>query len=398
LHFGGAELFLSPGHDEYWTWQMFDNVEAARNAGIDLAFLSANTAYRQIRFEQSGNSVSSGSSPEQAQRIIVHYREVPDPIVSNGSSSDDYLATIDFRSPPVNRAEQDLIGVQYTLHAVDADIVISNAAHPVFARTGLSNGSRLPGLLGYEVDKRFDSFGSVVELAASPFTVLVSPYSMDTSHMTIYTAASGAQVFATGSIQWSWGLDDFGGPGQGGLRTSRLSAAAQQITGNVLERFGATPYVPLPVRAQCVQLRALSNISGNGFYASAAEIDLLGADGRALPKGAWTITADSSETAAANNVARNAIDDNVATFWHSAYSPSASPLPHTLTIDLGTAADISALRYLPRQDTGTNGTLASYEVHTASSCTAPAWARVAQGTWLESPTADRGRKIARFTR
>jgi hypothetical protein len=54
--------------------------------------------------------------------------------------------------------------------------------------------------------------------------------------MTAYVAPSGAQVFATGSIQWSWGLDDFNAPR---LRTSRLSPAAAQITRNVLERFEA---------------------------------------------------------------------------------------------------------------------------------------------------------------
>jgi hypothetical protein len=395
-HTNGVEVFLSPGHDEYWTWQMFDNIQNARDGGVDLAFFSANTAFRQIRFESSNNSLASGASPEQSQRIMVHYREVPDPILSDGNPSNDYLATVEFRSSPVNRPEQDLIGVQYVLAPVDGDIVVSNAAHPVFARTGLVNGARLAGLLGYEVDMRFGSFGNVVELASSPFTILRSPFTSGTSHMTIYTAGSGAQVFATGSIQWSWGLDDFNGPSQGGLRSSRLSAAAQQITDNVLERFGATPYVPNPVRAQCVQLRAMSNVSGNASWASAAEIDLLGADGRELARTQWSITADSQETAAENNAAANAIDGNVNTIWHSAWSSGAPPLPHTLTINLGTALDVSALRYLPRQDGGSNGTIAGYEVHVASSCTSPTWTRVAEGTFLETPTANSGRKTARF--
>jgi len=394
----GIEVFLSPGHDEYWTWQMFDNIEDARDAGIDLAFFSANTAYRQIRFESSGNSVVPGSSPEQSQRTMVHYREVPDPIVSNGNSSDDYLASIEFRTAPVSRPEQNLLGVQYVLAPVDGDIVISNASHAVFARTGLSNGSHLAGLLGYEVDMRFGGFGSVVELASSPFTTLPSGAQSGTSHMTIYTAPSGAQVFATGSIQWSWGLDDFNGPSLGGLRTSRLSAAAQQITDNVLERFGATPYVPAPVSAQCVQLRALSNATGNPSWASAAEIDLLGPDGRELAKTQWTATADSEETTASSNPASNAIDGNVNTLWHSAHSSGSPPLPHTLTLNLGGTRDISALRYLPRQDASLNGNVGSYEVWITDNCASPSWARVAQGTWLETPMANAGRKTARLRR
>ena len=61
--------------------------------------------------------------------------------------------------------------------------------------------------------------------------------------MTVYTAPSGATVFATGSIQWSWGLDDYNAPA---LRLSRLSPAAQQMTRNALASFvGDRPSPPM---------------------------------------------------------------------------------------------------------------------------------------------------------
>src|SRR5258707_80835 len=49
-HENGSDLlnhkaFIIVGHDEYWSWQMRDNVEAARGMGINLGFFSANTAY-----------------------------------------------------------------------------------------------------------------------------------------------------------------------------------------------------------------------------------------------------------------------------------------------------------------------------------------------------------------
>ena len=47
------KAFLSVGHDEYWSWKMRHNVEAARDAGVSLGFFSANTCYWQIRFEAS---------------------------------------------------------------------------------------------------------------------------------------------------------------------------------------------------------------------------------------------------------------------------------------------------------------------------------------------------------
>jgi hypothetical protein len=56
--------------------------------------------------------------------------------------------------------------------------------------------------------------------------------------MASYSLADGTTVFAAGTIQWSWGLDDFNAPD---LRQSALSPQAQQITRNVLARFKRTP-------------------------------------------------------------------------------------------------------------------------------------------------------------
>ena len=52
--------------------------------------------------------------------------------------------------------------------------------------------------------------------------------------MVITIWPNGAQVFATGTMQWSWGLDDYNVPE---LRSSRLNSAAMQITRNVLSCF-----------------------------------------------------------------------------------------------------------------------------------------------------------------
>lgn len=133
-----------------------------------------------------------------------------------------------------------LIGVYYLMDPVDGDIVISDANHWAFAGTGLVNGSRLPGLLGYEVDGLGENAPKGLRvLAASPAKSLEHPSRVGVSNMAAYVAPSRAGVFATGSIQWSWGLDDFNASK---LRTSRLSPAAAQITNNVLKRFGARRY------------------------------------------------------------------------------------------------------------------------------------------------------------
>ena len=47
----GCRLLLSVGHDEYWTWGMRDTVDAFVAGGGNVAFLSGNTCYWQVRIE-----------------------------------------------------------------------------------------------------------------------------------------------------------------------------------------------------------------------------------------------------------------------------------------------------------------------------------------------------------
>ncbi|HAG97905.1 MAG TPA: hypothetical protein DCL75_03340, partial [Ktedonobacter sp.] len=71
LHDDPAQLrhhhaYISLGHDEYWTKQMRDGVERARNDGVGLAFLGANASFWQMRFE-----ADSAGTPD---RTVVCYK------------------------------------------------------------------------------------------------------------------------------------------------------------------------------------------------------------------------------------------------------------------------------------------------------------------------------------
>ena len=218
--------FLSVGHDEYWSWEMRTNVESALASGVSLAFFSANNAYWQVRFESD-------------YRTMVGYKETAlsrDPYALDSDTSNDHLITTLFRSAQVGKPEAALIGVQYVEDQIDGDIVVQNTWHGVFAYTDLEDGDILPGLLGYEVDARAASTpaGTTV-LARSPFVTKDTGVSGN-AEMTIYTAPSGAHVFATGSIQWAWGLDSWNAAGHGDL----TNADAQQITRNVLRELAGS--------------------------------------------------------------------------------------------------------------------------------------------------------------
>jgi hypothetical protein len=226
--------FLSTGHDEYWSWQMRDNVEAARDNGVNLAFFGANVAYWQIRFD------SSPITGDPDRTIICYKNQNSDPVSHSDDTSTRRLTTVKFRSHPVDRPEDSLVGVMYESDPVQSDIVISDASSWIFAGTGLKNGDHLPGLLGYEVDRSSDHTPPGTQrLAHSPY-----PFRGNTrySDMVLYTAPSGSIVFATGTMQWSWGLVD---PEIEGKKYE--NPAVQKATRNLLRRFGARRHVSIVV-------------------------------------------------------------------------------------------------------------------------------------------------------
>jgi hypothetical protein len=222
---------LSVGHDEYWSSQMRDNIEAAREHGVHLGFFGANIGYWQIRFEPS---LLTG----QSNRTIVCYKSAAnDPIAIDPDLRKRRLTTTRFREPPVDRPEDALIGVMYDQALAGADIVVQQPSSWVFAGTGLDQADELPGLLGYEADRMFDHAPAGTERIAH------SPYDGNDqtlySDMTVYQWPSGSTVFATGSMQWNWGLDEsFVLKGR-----TFANAAAQTATRNILNRFGVAPKV-----------------------------------------------------------------------------------------------------------------------------------------------------------
>ena len=254
------KAFLSVGHDEYWSLEMRRNVTAARDRGVHLGFFGANDCYWQIRMEPSPLS-------GQPRRTMVCYKDrfQEDPLFGVDSAR----VTTRWRDNPVNLPEEQLIGVQYEFFPVNADLVVSNAQHFIFEGTGLGDGDHLPGLLGYEADRTFGGGpANLIRLCSSPINSSstargrsterlesrtrehlgvetseqqqslgvqeqTTTASVGNSEMTIYTARSGALVFATGSMQFNWGLDD----GTVSSRTPLVNPAAQRMVRNLFRRF-----------------------------------------------------------------------------------------------------------------------------------------------------------------
>ena len=237
VHSDGALLknhdgILVAGHNEYWSKEMRDNLESAVNNGVNFANFAADTMSWQIRYEPS--SAKNGAIPN---RIIVCYQDIMlDPMYAKDNSQ----LTISPRDPTLDRPEQTLLGEMsagYIDWGTSYDWVVTDASSWVFNGTGLTNGDRLPGLVGFGYDKVFASFPTPpgLDVLASSPVHNVATNAGDVSNATLYTAQSGAYVFDAGTIDWSWGLDAFAH--NEGYTNVVVNLAARKITENILQDF-----------------------------------------------------------------------------------------------------------------------------------------------------------------
>ena len=223
------KAFLSVGHDEYWSYQMKQAVQVAQASGIHVGFFSANTAYWQVRFSSDN-------------RVMTSYKELAyrDPFTTDGDQTNNKFITDQWRNVPsygvvdaIARPENAMIGVMYHKDPVNADLVVFDPTHWVFANTGVVKGTKFVGLLGYETDSMYNNGfqpAGIRKLCESP------DGGGEFSHATCFVAPSGSTTFASGTMQWSWGLD-FHTSWAPNAGTNRVNAAVQQATRNILERF-----------------------------------------------------------------------------------------------------------------------------------------------------------------
>ncbi|WP_209889826.1 DUF4082 domain-containing protein [Rhizobium leguminosarum] len=215
------DAYLSVGHDEYWSAEQRANVEAARNAGVNLAFWSGNECYWKVRWESS----IDGSG--QAYRTMVCYKE------TWGTSTDpSNVGTGTWRDPryadPGQQPENSLTGTMFTVDAYRSDTISIPYDYSNLrfwrntAVSQLNEGDTynlVQNLLGYEWDSDVENGfrpDGLVNLSLS--SISVDTYLRDygttvgsavaTHSLTMYRAASGALVFGAGTVFWSWGLSD----------------------------------------------------------------------------------------------------------------------------------------------------------------------------------------------
>ena len=249
-------MFMSVGHDEYWSGNQRTNVEAARNAGVHLAFLSGNEVFWKTRWE---NSITQ---PTETYRTLVCYKEThanrrkidPLPNVWTGTWRDPRF------SPPADggRPENALTGTIFTVNCCTNGIQMNVSAeagkHRFWRNTSIANlapGATTTfgntGILNYEWDEDLNNGfrpAGLTRLSASPANGVSylqdygSTYASGNAvhSLTVYRHSSGALVFSAGTVQYSWALDNNHDRG-----SFAVDARVQQATVNLLADMGVQP-------------------------------------------------------------------------------------------------------------------------------------------------------------
>ncbi len=257
------KLFVSLGHDEYWSGGQRANVEAARAAGVNLAFFSGDEVSWKTRWEPS---IDGTNTP---YRTLVCYKERDTGAIDPLDSGSSPIWTGGWRdprfSPPADggRPSNALTGTSYqvgnpqnnAITVPQADGRMRFWRNTGIATLGPGQVYTLPtGTLGYEWDEDSDNgFRPAGLIDLSTTTVAVSTYlyfsptpapgyyytgnANATHHMTLYRAPSGALVFGAGTVDYSGGVDS----DHAAYSTTPPDPNLQQATVNVLADMGVQP-------------------------------------------------------------------------------------------------------------------------------------------------------------
>jgi hypothetical protein len=254
-------VYVTVGHDEYWSGQHRANVEAARNAGVNMAFFSGNEVFWKTRWE---NSIDGTNTPF---RTLVCYKETLASAKIDPSSTWTGTWRDPRFSPPADggKPENALNGTIFMVNQGGSDndgtqsikVPAADGKMRFWRNTtaaSLMSGQTYtlpPQTLGYEWDEDLDNGAR----PAGAFQLSTSSYNLTTDllldyggtygagtaihHMMIYRAPSGALVFGAGTVDWAFGLssnhdDPFGTP-------PNPDPNMQQATVNLFADMGIQP-------------------------------------------------------------------------------------------------------------------------------------------------------------
>lgn len=220
-----AKGLLSVGHDEYWSLEMFRNVEAAVAAGVNVGFFSGNAVCGRILLAPDAR----GRRDRAFERIGVFGPP-------GGTFEFQAMSSLRHERPYAN----ELVGAHSTGPVTGgADWVCALPEHWLFAGTGMKRGDGIPGLVGWEWHGDPAKIPGLEIVASAPTQSAPNKPNGGLFTATVYPGPRGSVVFNAGTCWWADGLSAPPGYVRPSVYTSPQGPdwRVQRITANVLERF-----------------------------------------------------------------------------------------------------------------------------------------------------------------
>lgn len=220
-----AKGFLSVGHDEYWSIEMFRHMQSAIAGGLNVGFLSGNSVCGRILFAQD----SQGMPNRVFERVGVFGPP-------GGTREFVAMDTLPHKRPYAN----ELVGAHSTGPVTGgADWICVAPDHWLFGGTGMRQGDGISGLVGWEWHGDPAAKPGLEIVASSATYSAPGEPNGGTFTATIYPGPKRNLVFNASTIWWGDGLSEPPGYVRPSVYTAPQGpdVRVQQITRNLLERM-----------------------------------------------------------------------------------------------------------------------------------------------------------------
>ena len=219
---------ISVGHDEYYSIEMFKNMQWAIARGLNIGFFSGNTCCGRI-----DPRPSSGGVPDRIFSRTDFYGPRDEAEIKRFPA----MGLLPHTSPSAN----ELVGARSVSPITGgADWICAQPEHWVFDKTGMKRGEGIPGLVGWEWH------GDPAKIPG--LEILATGTTQNTAKgkegqgiytATIYPGPKRNHVFNAATCWWADGLSAPPGYVRPSVYTTpkRPDRRAQQITANILNRF-----------------------------------------------------------------------------------------------------------------------------------------------------------------
>jgi hypothetical protein len=215
--------YISVGHDEYWSIEMFNHVQAAIGKGVNAGFFSGNAVCGRILFDERTRAF---------ERVGVF----GPPHGTREFKSMDSL-------PHVRPYANELTGAHSTGPVTGgADWACALPEHWIFAGTEMKKGDSIPGLVGWEWHGDPADIPGLEVVATGPTQSAPGKPNGGVFTATLYPGPGGNFVFNAATCWWADGLSAPPGYLRPKVYTEPQGPdrRAQRITQNILERMKMT--------------------------------------------------------------------------------------------------------------------------------------------------------------